>query len=204
MKLKTAVVLLLMVAVAAFVSCRRETPAGKTPQATTTQTAPAQQPQQSTTEPQVEGNSFPAVGSDLPVIALAKLDGSSADLRPDASKVVLVNLWATWCGPCRAEIPDLEAIYNQHKSENFEVIGISVDSSGTEQNVRDFVGEQKMTYPVLLDPEGKSIEVFKTSVIPTSVLVDRAGKVVWFKRGTVNPGDAEFKTALETVLKTAG
>lgn len=203
MNLKTTAVLLAIVAIAP-VACKRETPAtSNRPGATQTGTV-AQPATQPAGGPAADAGSFPAIGTDLPVMTLAKLDGTSSDLRPEAGRVMLVNLWATWCGPCRAEIPDLEAVHNQYKGQNFEVIGISVDTSGTEQSVRDFVAEQKMTYPVLLDPEGKSIEVFKTSVIPTSVLVDRSGKVVWFQRGTVNPGDAEFKTALQAALKTAG
>lgn len=201
MNLKMTALLLAIVAIAPL-ACKRETPSAVSqPAATGTSTPPSTQP---TGEPAADSGSFPALGTNLPVMALAKLDGTAADLRHESGKALLVNLWATWCGPCRAEIPDLEAVQNQFKGQNFEVVGISVDTSGTEQSVRDFVAEQKMTYPVLLDPEGKSIEVFKTSVIPTSVLVDRSGKVVWFQRGTVNPEDAEFKTALQTALKTAG
>ena len=201
MNLKTTAVLLAIVAIAP-VACRRETPAPSN-QPAATQTGAAARPQPGG-EPAADSGSFPAIGTDLPVMTLAKLDGTASDLRHETGKVLLVNLWATWCGPCRAEIPDLEAVHNQYKGQNFEVVGISVDTSGTEQSVRDFVAEQKMTYPVLLDPEGKSIEVFKTSVIPTSVLVDRNGKVVWFQRGTVDPGDTEFKTALQAALKANG
>lgn len=198
MKLRTTIVLLTMMTIAP-VACRREAPVQQPASGSSATDSVAQAPEQV-----ADAGSFPAIGSDLAVMTLAKLDGTPADLRQVPGRAMLVNLWATWCGPCRAEIPDLEKLHNQYRGQNFEVVGISVDTSGTEQSVRDFVAEQTMTYPVLLDTEGKSIEVFRTSVIPTSILVDRAGKVVWFQRGTVNTEDAEFKSGLQAALKSAG
>jgi thiol-disulfide isomerase/thioredoxin len=128
------------------------------------------------------------------------LDGSKFDLAAKRDKVVLVNVWATWCGPCRYEIPELQALHEHYAPRGLEVVGVSVDESGVE-SVREFVAEQKkMTYPVVLDAEGKITNLLQTSVLPTSVLVDRSGKIVWKKYGAIMQGDEELKKAIETAL----
>lgn len=128
------------------------------------------------------------------------LDGSPFLLSDRRSKVVLLNVWATWCGPCRYEIPDLQALHNQHSPKGLEVIGVSIDDPGMENDVRNFVRSQKMTYPVVLDPQGKIADLFETSVIPTSVLIDRTGTIVWMHRGIVHAGDRSLQQALQKAL----
>lgn len=127
------------------------------------------------------------------------LDGSKFELAARRDKVVLLNVWATWCGPCRYEIPELQAIHERYAPRGFEVIGVSVDESGVEP-VRAFVEEQKMTYPVALDAEGKIANILQTSVLPTSIIVDRSGKVVWKKYGLIETGDQELLKAIEAAL----
>lgn len=139
------------------------------------------------------------VGSTMPEYSAMWLDGSKFELESRQGKVVLLNLWATWCGPCRFEIPELQAIHDRYTPKNFEVIGVSVDESGVE-SVRDFVQEHEMTYPVVLDAEGKLANVFQTSVLPTSVVIDRNGKIVWKKFGAIMPDDPELKKAIEDAL----
>jgi thiol-disulfide isomerase/thioredoxin len=140
------------------------------------------------------------VGAPMPEYAAMYLDGSKFDLAAKREKVVLLNVWATWCGPCRYEIPELQQLSERYSARGLEVVGVSVDESGIE-SVRDFVKEQKkMTYPIVLDAEGKIANLLQTSVLPTSVLVDRAGKIVWKKYGAIEQGDAELKKALEASL----
>lgn len=139
------------------------------------------------------------VGSLMPEYSAMGLDGSKFELETKKGKVVLLNLWATWCGPCRFEIPELQLIHDRYAPKGFEVIGVSVDESGVE-SVRDFVKEHEMTYPVVLDAEGKLANVFQTSVLPTSVVIDRNGKIVWKKFGAIMPDDQELKKAIESSL----
>ena len=115
--------------------------------------------------------------------------------------MVFLNLWATWCGPCRYEIPELEKLHNDHAASKFKVVGVSVDEGG-DQLVRDFVNEQKMTYPVALDPEGRLAEMLETTILPTSIILDREGKVVWKHFGVVTVSDPEMTKALEAALKS--
>jgi thiol-disulfide isomerase/thioredoxin len=138
-------------------------------------------------------------GAMMPEYSATNLDGSKFELATRRDKVVLLNLWATWCGPCRYEIPELQRMHNQYGGRGFEVVGVSVDESGVE-SVREFVGENKMTYPVVLDPEGKLANVLEASVLPTSVLIGRDGKIVWKKVGAILEGDEELKSAIEKAL----
>jgi thiol-disulfide isomerase/thioredoxin len=183
-------ILVLLVTVVALSGCKRgEKPLadndGKKP-ATTTAAAP-----QTTTGTEV--------GSNMPEYSATNLDGSKFELAARREKVVLLNVWATWCGPCRYEIPELQRIHNENASRGFEVVGVSVDESGVE-SVKQFVDEYKMTYPVTLDPQGKLANILQTSVLPTSVLLDRNGKIVWKKYGAILENDEELKAAIEAAL----
>ena len=187
---KLAVILAVAMLVSA--ACKRAekrdaTAQGKEPAKATKAAPPAPQP--TGTE----------VGSLMPEYSAMWLDGSKFELESRKGKVVLLNLWATWCGPCRYEIPELQTIHDKYAPKNFEVIGVSVDESGVE-SVRDFVKEHEMRYPVVLDAEGKLANVFQTSVLPTSVVIDRTGKIVWKKFGAIMPNDAELTRAIEGAL----
>lgn len=151
------------------------------------------------TETQAQTATGTEVGAMMPEYTALELDGSKFELESKRGKVVLLNLWATWCGPCRFEIPELQILHDRYASKNFEVIGVSVDESGPEA-VREFVTEHKMRYPVVLDAEGKLASVFQTSVLPTSVVIDRNGKIVWKKFAAIMPDDPELKKAIEGAL----
>ena len=139
------------------------------------------------------------VGSTLPEYSAMWLDGSKLELASRRENVVLLNVWATWCGPCREEIPELQRLHDQYKERKFEVIGVSVDESGVEA-VKQFVDDQKMTYPIALDPDGKLANLLQTSVLPTTVLVDRDGKILWKRYGLISKNDQELKGAIEKAL----
>jgi thiol-disulfide isomerase/thioredoxin len=178
----------------AVVSCKRNekpvTEAGARGATTTAQTASSS----------TDGAPKTDVGTPMPEYAALNLDGSKFDLAAKRDKVVLLNVWATWCGPCRYEIPELQKIHDHYAARGFEVIGVSVDESGVEP-VRSFVSEQEnMKYPIVLDAEGKIANLLQTTVLPTSVLVDRKGRIVWKKYGAIMEGDEELKTAIEAAL----
>ncbi len=106
---------------------------------------------------------------------LLDLDGNKWTLRRLRGKVVLVNFWATWCPPCRKEIPDLGALYARFRDQGFVVLGISDEERTT---LEPFVKEQGVKYPVLLDPHGKAGKIFGAEGIPKSFVYDREGKLV--------------------------
>jgi cytochrome c biogenesis protein CcmG, thiol:disulfide interchange protein DsbE len=139
------------------------------------------------------------VGATIPEYTAISLDGTRFDLSARRKNVVLLNLWATWCAPCRYEIPELQAIHDKYRSKGFEVIGVSVDESGVEA-VQEFVDEYRMTYPVVLDPEGRMADILQTSVLPTTVMLDREGTIVWKRIGVIEADDEELLAAIEKTL----
>jgi peroxiredoxin len=108
---------------------------------------------------------------------LTDLQGKSWHLRDRdlAGKVVLVNFWATWCPPCRKEMPDLEALYEKYKDQGFVILAISDEESA---KVSPFIADRKITYPILLDPGSKVHELFVVDGIPKSFVFNREGKLV--------------------------
>jgi peroxiredoxin len=106
---------------------------------------------------------------------LTELSGKPWTLKELRGQVVLVNFWATWCPPCRKEMPDLETLYQQFKDQNFVILAISDEGAG---KVKPFVAKQKVTYPILLDPGRKVHELFEVVGIPKTFIYDRDGKLV--------------------------
>lgn len=179
-----------------FACKRAETPAT----ATATHATPGERGAATTTaSAQTEPTMGTEVGATMPAYSATWLDGSKFELASMRDKVVLLNVWATWCGPCRFEIPELEILHKKYAQRGFAVVGVSVDEGGP-QAVREFIDEQKVTYPIALDPEGKLASVFQTSVLPTSVLIDRQGKIVWRKDEAIMPNDKELIAAIEKAL----
>lgn len=138
----------------------------------------------------------------MPDYKAKNLDGSEFDLKSKKGTVLLVNLWATWCGPCRHEIPELEKIHAKYASQGFAVVGISVDDPA--EAVHEFLKETPIHYPIVLDPQGRMAGILDVSVLPTSVIVDRAGRMVWRSAGIVSSSDPEMIKVLEAALKGGG
>jgi peroxiredoxin len=105
--------------------------------------------------------------------------GEEVRLSDYRGQVVLLNTWATWCPPCRAEMPDLEAYYQQHQVDGFVVL--AVNSQENPDTVAAFLGEHDFTFPVLLDPEGEVMKEYGVLGLPTSFFIDRDGimRGVW-------------------------
>jgi peroxiredoxin len=107
--------------------------------------------------------------------ALSDLQGKTWTLKELRGQVVLVNFWATWCPPCRREMPDLEALYQHFKKQGFVVLAISDEDEG---KVKPFVEGNGLTYPILLDPGRKVHLLYDIEGIPKSFVYDREGKLV--------------------------
>ncbi|MBY6036859.1 TlpA family protein disulfide reductase [Fictibacillus nanhaiensis] len=114
-------------------------------------------------------------GNKAPDFELKTIDGETIRLSDLKGKVVFVNLWATWCPPCRAEMPEMVRYYNEHSSEKIEVLAVNLTQSDSEKEVKEFAETYRLPFPVLLDSEGTVANTYKTVTIPTTFIVDAKG-----------------------------
>lgn len=114
-------------------------------------------------------------GAPLPALSLPSLKGEAVSLDAFRDQVVLVNFWATWCGPCRQELPVLESLRQRYKDQGFDVVGVNVDRERA--NAAAFVEQFKLSYTVLLDPEFAAAKQFGADAMPISYLVGRDGRI---------------------------
>lgn len=128
------------------------------------------------------------------------MTGDSVSLESQRGKVVLLNVWATWCHPCRDEIPELQAIHNRYSGRGLELVGVSVDAQGNQDGIREFMREFQMTYPVWHDPDERVSTQFLVIGVPATFLIDRTGVLRWRKTGPVQPGDTSLTNAIERAL----
>jgi thiol-disulfide isomerase/thioredoxin len=98
----------------------------------------------------------------------------------------MINFWASWCGPCRQEMPLLDSIYRKYKDMGFELIGVNVEPDAKSANA--WLKATPVTYPVLYDPQSKVSQLYQVQAMPTTVIIDRTGMVRFLHRGYL-PGD---------------
>ena len=140
------------------------------------------------------------VGAPAPAYATVSLGGDSVSLASLRGKVVLFNIWATWCHPCRDEIPELRAIHAMYQARGLELVGVSVDADGTDDAIRSFMDEFRMTYPVWRDPDERVSTRFLAIGVPATYLIDREGILRWRKTGPIAPNDTSLAAAIERAL----
>jgi len=143
----------------------------------------------------------PRVGKPAPEYVASTLQGDSVALSSLRGKVILLNLWATWCAPCRHETPFLQALYEQRKDEGLEILGVSMDNSDARGQVEDFLREFGVRYQVLLDPQMRGMDSYRVLGLPASFLIDRDGILRWMRFGPVSADDEEFMRALGATLQ---
>ena len=139
-----------------------------------------------------------------PNFILQDIYGRQHALSDYKGKVVVVNFWATWCPPCRTEVPELDALHERYGPAGLQVIGVSTDHAGAEEQVRAFVDEENVPYTILRDPENRATALFGLSGLPATFLFDSDGLLVWSSRGALQPGNADLLEALERVTETSG
>ena len=124
-----------------------------------------------------------------PELSLETVDGRIEALADYRENIVLVNNWATWCPPCKAEMPTLAAYYTEHREEGFTVIAI--EAGDPIDVVSPFVQSYNLTFPVWLDPKGASLRAFGNGNLPNSYVIDRSGTVRYAWTGEINGATLE-------------
>ncbi len=127
----------------------------------------------------------PRVGAPLGNFTLMDIQGQQVQLQDYQGKVVLVNSWATWCPPCRAEMPDLTAYYQAHQKEGFVVLAIN--AGDPQSSAASFAQRYQLAFPVLLDPDLRVLDGFGIHDFPTSIVIGRDGRVKTIHVGLYTP-----------------
>jgi peroxiredoxin len=148
----------------------------------------------------IENAGPPVVGAPAREYAAATLAGDTVSLASLQGSVVLLNLWATWCTPCRMETPYLESVYNEFKDQGFEIVGISMDTGDAADDVAMFVEEYAVSYTILHDPQMRGMELYQVLGLPATFLIDRDGVLRWMRYGPIAEGDPTFLAALRDAL----
>lgn len=155
-----------------------------------------------TAETPAGGGGNGAVGTPAPEFALQDLDGKTVHIADFAGKVVILDFWATWCPPCRKELPDFIAMQSKYGDKGFSVVGLSVDAGGA-HDVRSFAADNKVTfnYPILIANEQTANAYGGVVGIPTTFVIDRKGKIV--KRFVGYTPSSEFEETIRPLLEAS-
>jgi len=134
----------------------------------------------------IDALTFPPVevNQPAPELTLFDLDGNEVSLTDFQGEVILVNNWATWCPPCREEMPEFKAYYDKYKDQGFQVVAIQAGEP--EAAVRNFVEQAGLDFVILLDPENKSLITFQHNSLPNSFVIDRKGNLRLAWLGAIN------------------
>jgi peroxiredoxin len=138
-------------------------------------------------------------GAPAPAFTLGSSAGSSVSLAQYKGQVVMLNFWASWCGPCRQEMPLLESIYKKYNRMGFTLIGVNVEPDSNAAN--QWLKQTPVSFPILYDKDSKVSKLYDVAGMPSTVIIDRTGKVRVLHRG-YKPGDEnEYLDSIRTLVR---
>ena len=143
--------------------------------------------------------SLPLVYPSAPAAAASQL-GRIQTLGDLKGKVVFLNFWATWCGPCRDEMPSMEVLYKRFKDKGLEIMAVNCMEEQAE--VLSFMANNGLTFPALLDKDGRVSDTYGIQAIPTTYLIDRDGKIILRLVGSINWDTEKIYAAIESLLNS--
>jgi peroxiredoxin len=137
-------------------------------------------------------------GAKMPEIGLKDLSGKQVDVASLAGKVVIIDFWATWCAPCREELPELEKFYKKYGGKGLAIVGVSVDKEP--DNIKSFLEKLKVTFPVVHDAGHAVSGKYGPPRMPSSYIVDKKGIVRYVHGGYRASDAAEFEKQIQELL----
>jgi peroxiredoxin len=139
-----------------------------------------------------------------PVVRARAVDGRAVDLQAALERgPVLVDFWATWCRPCLASLPSVQALHERWRERGLTVIGVSIDGPRNFARVRPFAQRLGLGYPIVIDEDGSLQQRFRVSAVPTSVLIEPGGRIARVHTGWAPGEDAALEAEVERLLSPA-
>ena len=139
------------------------------------------------------------VSSNAPDFTLKSVAGANLRLQEQRGQVVMVNFWATWCGPCRQEMPHLNRLYDKYRASGFVLLGVNIDDDP--RAAADLAAKLGLRFPVLLDTDKKVSRVYDMSAMPATLLIDRDGRVRHIHRGYRDGVERTYEEQVRSLLK---
>jgi len=139
------------------------------------------------------------VGAAAPDFTLRTLSGSNMRLQEQRGQVVLVNFWATWCGPCRKEMPHLNRIADKYRASGLVMLGVNVDDDV--RNAAEVATKLGVKFPVLLDTDKKVSRLYDLNAMPSTLVIDRNGRVRFLHRGYQDGYEDQYDKQIRDLLK---
>jgi len=134
-----------------------------------------------------------------PDFTLRVLDGPNLRLQEQRGRVVMVNFWATWCGPCREEMPHLSQLYDKYRAAGFVLLGVNVDDDAG--RAVDVAAKLGLKFPVLFDTDKRVSRLYDLSAMPSTVLIDRDGRLRYVHRGYKSGYERTYDGQIRELLK---
>ena len=129
----------------------------------------------------------------------ALLNGGDFDLSQHRGKIVMINFWATWCGPCREEMPHLQALYERYQSLGFTLLGVNVEEDS--ENAAAWLEETPVTFPILFDSENLATKLYDVVAMPSTVLIDRNGGIRFIHHGYQPGYEDEYQAQIRALIR---
>ena len=140
------------------------------------------------------------VGRPVPAYSTVSLEGDSVSLAAQKGKVVLVNIWATWCQPCRVEMPSIEALHRALGPRGLKVVAVSIDDPGQERKIAEFARQYGLTFELLHDPAGAIQRTYQTTGVPETFVIGRDGTIRKKEIGAANWNSPSRRAVVEALL----
>jgi len=140
-----------------------------------------------------------ATGAPAPAFQLDSSDGKAVDLGSLRGKVVMINFWASWCGPCREEMPILEKLHAKYKPMGFTMIGVNVEPDSAE--AAKWLKATPVTFPILFDTKSEVSKLYAVQSMPSTVIIDRKGNLRWLHRGYKAGDENEYLNQIRALVR---